>query len=101
MCCNPLSPITVNTVARTVVCSNITRKNIRFQNTGISIIFLKKNTHGGSLVSFVDYEVILTPSAGIAEAGEAFETDSIHSFSAISNCDRGMLAIFETETKTI
>ena len=41
MCCNPLSPITVNTVARTVVCSNITRKNIRFQNTGISIIFLK------------------------------------------------------------
>ena len=95
------SPVTVNTHASVVVASNINRKSIRFQNTGNTNIYIKKNTYHDSIISHTDYEVLLTPATSPSEAGEAFETESIHSFSAISTCNGGILAIFETEFKSI
>ena len=90
------SPVTVGTTAGTVVSSNTKRNSIRFQNTGNTIIYLKKNVYGGTVVSPTDYEILLSPSNSSSESGEAFTTDSVHSFSAISNSSGGVLSVYQT-----
>ena len=92
-----MSPVIVNTTPTTVVSSNTSRQTIRFQNTGETTIYLKKNTISSSLVTSTDYEVLLLPSSSSQEGGESFTTTSMHSFSAISNDSNGKLAVFETE----
>jgi len=92
------SPVTVGTVASVVALKNVNRSIIRFQNVGTTTINLKKIPLSGpfSTVSTSDFEIQLFPSSSNKEAGEAFETNSIASFMAISSSSGGALAIFET-----
>ena len=91
-----MSPVTVNTTPTTIAPSNTSRQTIRFQNTGETTIYLKKNTINSTLVTNTDYEVLLLPTTKDLEGGEAFTTTSMHSFSAISSTSNGKLAVFET-----
>jgi hypothetical protein len=92
------SPITIGTTATIVVEKNRKRVNVRFQNTSPNIIYLKKIPLKGaySIVSPTDYEVQLFPASSSQEGGEAFETNSISSFMAISAAAGSTLAIYET-----
>lgn len=92
------SPLTIGTSAVTVVPIRKKRDNVRMQNTGATVIYIKKIPLEGpfSIVSPTDYDVLLTSSTTTAEAGDAFETDSISSFMAVSSAAGGLLAIYET-----
>ena len=92
------SPVVIGVVAAPVAPIRKNRGNIRFQNTGASLIYIKKVPIEGSfsVVSPTDYEIFLAPSVLSAEAGDAFETDSISSFMAISSAIGGVLSIYET-----
>lgn len=92
------SPITIGTTAITIATRNTRRSDIRFQNTGATIIYIKKIPAEGLFTppSATDYEVLLAPPAALTESGEAFITDSISSFAAVSSAAAGVLAIYET-----
>ena len=94
-----ISPIFVGVTAIVAVPSNIQRANVRFQNTGVSILYLKKIPKSGAftLPSITDYEVLLAPAALLTEAGEAFTTNSTAAFSVVSSIPGGILAIYETQ----
>lgn len=91
-----VSPVNVGLTATTVALANTSRRSIRFQNVGATIIYLKKNELNGTLVSPFDYEVLLAPLAALVESSESYTSESMHSFSAISIGACGQLAIFET-----
>ena len=93
------SPITVGITATVAVPVNPCRANVRFQNTGVSILYLKKIPKCGvfTIPSINDYEVLLAPAALLTEAGEAFTTDSCSAFSVVSSIPCGILAIYETQ----
>ena len=90
------SPITIGIATVVVAPINKKRVSIRFQNTGATIIYLKKVPTNGAYwaVSAADYEVMLAvPAAGTIEF---FETNSTASFIAISSAAAGVLSIYET-----
>ena len=93
------SPITVGITAIVAVPANACRADVRFQNTGVSILYLKKIPRCGvfSPPSWIDYEVLLAPAALLTEAGEAFTTNSCAAFSVVSSIPGGVLAIYETQ----
>ena len=93
-----VSPIIIGIVASSVAPINRSRVNIRFQNTGVSNLYLKKVPVSGvfTVPSVVDYEVLLAPAALLNEAGEAFTTNSTSEFAAASSIPGGILAIYET-----
>lgn len=93
-----VSPIIVGVTAIVAAPLNPIRANIRFQNTGVSILYLKKIPKSGAftLPSITDYEVLLAPAALLTEAGEAFKTNSTAAFSVASGIPGGILAIYET-----
>jgi hypothetical protein len=93
-----VSPLSVGTAATVVAPIRKKRNSIRFQNSGTTQIYLKKIPLEGaySVVSATDYEVVLYPTSSSQEGGEAFETDSILSFMAISPGTAGILAVYET-----
>lgn len=93
------SPLNIGTSAVAVAPINKKRNSIRFQNAGTTQIYLKRIPIEGaySLVSATDYEAVLFPASSSQEGGEAFETDSILSFMAISPGCPGLLAIYETK----
>lgn len=92
------SPLTISTTASIVALVNKRRNSIRFQNSGTTTIYIKKIPIAGTTttVSVTDYEVLLAPSTSAGEAGEAFVTDSVASFMAISSAAAGILAVYET-----
>lgn len=92
------SPLTIGTTATVVALVNKRRADIRFQNTSKNaIIYIKKIpiTGGFTPVSETDYEVLLLAGKGTTP-GEAFITNSVASFMAISDKTDGELAIYET-----
>ena len=93
-----VSPIIVGIIPAVIAPLDKKRVDIRFQNTGVSIIYLKKIPLTGvfSFPSATDYEVLLAPAALLNEAGEAFVTNSVSSFAAVSSIPGGILAIYET-----
>ena len=93
------SPITIGISAIVVAQLDKKRAVIRFQNTGVSIIYLKKIPSRGVFTppSASDYEVLLAPAALLTEAGEAFFTNSVSAFAAVSSVAGGILAIYETK----
>lgn len=95
------SPITVGTVASIVAAVNKIRADIRFQNVGSHDIYLKKIPFSGVFTppTSTDYEVLLKPSGHESEGGEAFITNSISAFAAVSSSHDGKLAIYETSNK--
>lgn len=106
------SPITIGTTAMVVALKSAARADIRFQNTGSSTIYIKKIPLSGafSTVTSTDYEVKILPftSEDADEEdddrrrtgeGEAFETNSIAGFMAVSSSSHGLLAIYETKHK--
>jgi hypothetical protein len=93
------SPLTIGTTATVVALVNRSRVNIRFQNTSpTQVIYIKKIPLTGTYtaVSSTDYEVALQPVTALVEGGEAFETNSVASFMAISSAAAGVLAVYET-----
>lgn len=108
------SPVMIGTTASVVVPINRRRADVRFQNTGDTIIYLKKFPLTGAytVVSASDYEVMLTPASSSSNnghgnddnngndhskgVGESFWTDSIASFMAVSSASGGSLSIYET-----
>jgi hypothetical protein len=92
------SPIVVGVAAIVAVPIHKARSIVRFQNVGVTTIYLKKVPLSGafSVVSPTDFEIILLPATGTAEGGDAFETNSIASFMAISSAAAGSLSIYET-----
>ena len=93
------SPLTIGITSSFVAVFNRRRSIIRFQNTGASTIYIKKVPFEGVFTppSVTDYEVVLTPSTTTAfEAGDAFETNSIAGFMAVSSVVGGLLSIYET-----
>ena len=93
------SPIIIGVTAIVAVPANPCRADVRFQNTGVSILYLKKIPRCGvfSPPSWTDYEVLLAPAALLTEAGEAFSTNSTAAFSVVSSIPGGILAIYETQ----
>ena len=93
------SPITIGVTAIVAVAANPCRADVRFQNTGVSILYLKKIPKCGvfTIPSWTDYEVLLAPAALLTEAGEAFTTNSCAAFSVVSSIPGGILAIYETQ----
>ena len=93
-----ISPISIGAASTVVVPVNKSRVSLRFQNVGITNLRIKKVPMSGafSLVSLTDFEVFLSPSAGILESGEQFTTNSISSFMVISDIPGGALAMYET-----
>ena len=93
-----ISPIVINITPVIVVPINTRRANIRFQNTGVSNLYLRKIPASGPFTppSIIDYDVLLAPAALLNEAGEAFKTNSIASFAVVSSIPGGLLAIYET-----
>ena len=94
-----ISPIIVGITASIAAPVNRNRVNIRFQNTGISNIYLRKIPVNGvfTLPSIIDYDVLLAPAALLNEAGEAFKTNSTAAFAVVSSIPGGLLALYETE----
>lgn len=92
------SPITVGTTAVIVVPVNKHRSSIRFQNVGTTTINIKKVSLHRTIVpvSISDFEVQLFGASTSLEGGEAFVTDSILGFMAISSSANGSLAVYET-----
>lgn len=92
------NPIIIGTTAIVVASINKRRVDIRFQNVGTTTIYIKKIPISGaySIVSTSDFEVKLLPGSTDAESGEAFDTNSIASFMAVSSAANGSLAIYET-----
>jgi len=92
------SPIVVGVSAIVAVPVKRKRALVRFQNVGATTLYVKKLPLEGafSVVSPTDFEVILLPATGTAEGGDAFETNSIASFMAVSSAAAGSLAIYET-----
>jgi len=92
------SPLIIGTTAVAIAVRNTRRADIRFQNTGATIIYIKKVPLEGLFTppSATDYEVLLAPPAALTESGEAFITDSISSFAAVSSAAAGVLAVYET-----
>lgn len=94
------SPLTIGTTASIIALVNTKRNSIRFQNTSSAsqIIYIKKIPLTGTTttVSPTDYDVRLF--AGVLAEGleEAFETQSVASFMAISSAAAGTLAVYET-----
>ena len=93
-----ISPIIINITPTIAVPINTRRAKVRFQNTGISNLYLRKIPAAGAftLPSIIDYDVLLAPAALLNEAGEAFNTNSIASFAVVSGIPGGILAIYET-----
>lgn len=94
-----VSPIIVNIVPIVAVPINVRRAKIRFQNTGVSNLYLRKIPMTGAFSppSIIDYDVLLAPAALLNEAGEAFITNSVASFAVISSIPGGILALYETQ----
>jgi len=93
------SPITVGTTAIVVALANLSRADIRFQNTSLTqTIYLKRVPSTGLFtpVSTTDYDVRMLPDSATGEGGEPFETNSVSAFQAISSAAAGTLAIYET-----
>ena len=87
------SPITVGTTAIVAAVANRKRVDIRFQNTGATILYLAR---APIIPTATNYEIMLAiPTA--AEINEAFiNTDSTAQFNVLSSAVGGTLAIFET-----
>lgn len=88
------NPLIVGTTAIVAVPRNNQRVNVRFQNTGATILYLAK---APIIPSSVSYEIMLAlPTA--AEINEAFiTTNSTAQFNVVSSANNGVLAIFETK----
>ena len=93
-----VSPVIIGIIASAVAPINQSRANIRFQNTGVSNLYLKKIPLSGvfTVPSLTDYEILLAPAALLNEAGEAFTTNSTLGFAVVSSIPGGILAIYET-----
>lgn len=93
------SPITIGVAAVLVTPVNKKRVLIRFQNTSpTQVIYLKKVPITGTTttVSAADYEIELQPVTTLVDGSDAFETNAVNSFIAISSAAAGVLAIYET-----
>ena len=92
------SPLTIGTTAIVVAPINKKRDLVRFQNTGATIFYIKKVPFEGvfTLPSATDYEVLMQPSSSLTEAGDAFETNSVAAFAAVSSAVGGILSVYET-----
>lgn len=91
------SPLSIGTSAVTIAAVNTNRVLIRFQNTGATIIYIKRVPLTGyfTTVSPTDFEVMLAiPAAGTVEF---FETNSASAFIAVSSAASGFLAVYETQ----
>lgn len=87
------SPITVGTTAIVAAPTNRRRVNIRFQNTGATILYLSR---APIVPTAIAYEILLAIPIG-AEANEAYvQTNSTAQFNVLSSAASGILAIFET-----
>jgi len=93
------NPLIVGITSELVAPIERRRALIRFQNTGATIIYIKKIPLEGVVtdVSPTDYQIALYPAASSSEGGEAFDTTSIASFRAISSAAGGLLAVYETK----
>jgi hypothetical protein len=87
------SPLTVGATAIVAVPANRHRVDVRFQNTGATILYLAR---APIVPTALNYEIMLAiPTAG--EINEAFiSTNSTAQFNVLSSAAAGVLAIYET-----
>lgn len=92
------TPLSIGTTAIAVALINKKRAIIRFQNTGLKDIYIKKIPLTGVIdpVSATNYEVLLPSSHGETDEGAIFETNSVNAFQAVAVTPGSTMAVYET-----
>jgi hypothetical protein len=90
------SPQTVGLIAITIP-RNRNRVNIRFQNTGTTILYVSRS----NLVSATNFEFTI-PAPTLTEPSESnITTNSTSAFYVVSSAAAGQIAIFETTYRDV